>query len=205
MNPAPMRSATAAPRMKPRLSIPTTTSMPWPMYGAAERVDGRREAGRVAQQRGDVVEENARLRKVGDVADLRPSCPWVESVRRRWPAIGLMEENVDRDVLDAGARTRATSSLRTVRASTLPSASTSTRRPADCGRRRADLHAARHRARNHRTLTPRTRPVVRGATPSGRVGCNVSGRAREARLPAGTPHQDEQLADERQATALRHR
>jgi hypothetical protein len=29
VKPLPIRSATAAPKMKPRLSIPTTTSMPW--------------------------------------------------------------------------------------------------------------------------------------------------------------------------------
>ena len=69
--PAPSRSATAAPRMNPRLSMPTTTSMPWPWYGRRERVDRGAEARRLAQQRGDVVEEDAGLREIGDVSNVR--------------------------------------------------------------------------------------------------------------------------------------
>ena len=69
-NPAPMRSATAAPRMNPRLSIPTTSVIPGRRSGAAMLVDGEAKPLGVAQQRGDVVEEDAGLREVRNVADL---------------------------------------------------------------------------------------------------------------------------------------
>ena len=69
MKPAPIRSATAEPRMKPRLSMPTTTSMLAVVVRRGERVDGRLQALRVFQQRGDVVKVDARLREVGDAAN----------------------------------------------------------------------------------------------------------------------------------------
>ena len=46
VKPAPMRSATAAPKMNPRLSMPTTTSMPWFSNGSARlSIAARNPAG----------------------------------------------------------------------------------------------------------------------------------------------------------------
>jgi hypothetical protein len=48
------------------------------MYGAAERVDGVAEALGVAEQRRDVVKENALLREIGNSRESLPSddpCP----------------------------------------------------------------------------------------------------------------------------------
>jgi hypothetical protein len=67
---APIFCATAPPRMNPRLSIPMTTSMPWPTYGRRQRIDRGLEAQGVAQQRGDVVEEDPRLGEVRDVTNV---------------------------------------------------------------------------------------------------------------------------------------
>ena len=45
-NPQPSRSATAAPKMKPRLSMPTTRSTPLPTYGAVNAsIDALKPAG----------------------------------------------------------------------------------------------------------------------------------------------------------------
>ena len=65
--PEPSWQATEAARMKPRASIPTTLSTgPCPPASALTTA-GERLA--VSQQRGDVLEHDARLRVVGDVAD----------------------------------------------------------------------------------------------------------------------------------------
>ena len=75
------RSATAAPRMKPRLSMPTTSAMPAFVIGARQRVDRQLEAFGVAQQRRDVVEQDAGLGKIRDVPDLGFECVHRASVR----------------------------------------------------------------------------------------------------------------------------
>ena len=65
-NPAPRLVATAPPRMKPRASMPTT----WVTSELAERIghglDDRAEQPAVAEHRRDVLEDDARLRVVGN-------------------------------------------------------------------------------------------------------------------------------------------
>jgi hypothetical protein len=56
--------------MNPRLSMPTTMSMPLPAKGCDRLSIASRKPDRILQKRGDVVEKNSRLREVGDVSNL---------------------------------------------------------------------------------------------------------------------------------------
>ena len=95
--------------MKPRLSMPTTRSMPAPAYGVGQRVDGLAQAGRIAEQRRDVVEEDARLRKVGHVADLRFEMVHGETDLGDDEGAGMARRGqvVDDDVVHPGQRRAA--------------------------------------------------------------------------------------------------
>ena len=51
--------------MNPRLSMPTTTSVPWPTKGFASISMVIANPSRVPEQRGDVVEKGCRLWEIG--------------------------------------------------------------------------------------------------------------------------------------------
>ena len=63
--------AIGALKMKPRDSMPTTDVDLLVAERLEHELDRLLERARVLEQRGDVVEQDARLGKVGDLADLR--------------------------------------------------------------------------------------------------------------------------------------
>ena len=68
-SPTPSSRASAAPRMNPRASAATTKSTASGRAQSASAAHGRVQRPRVEQQRRDVLEDDARLREVRDVAD----------------------------------------------------------------------------------------------------------------------------------------
>jgi hypothetical protein len=66
-NPADSDWAIAVPKMKPRLSAPTTSSHALAPVGVGHQLDRERQRGGITEQRGHVLERHARLGEVGDV------------------------------------------------------------------------------------------------------------------------------------------
>ena len=70
MKPTPSRRASGVPKRNPRASAAATASIPRPCEVLGEPVDGRLERPGVGQQRRDVLEQDAGLGEIRDVADV---------------------------------------------------------------------------------------------------------------------------------------